>query len=172
EQYVPPPDKYYENGIAVDIAEARRNTRTVLKNFKVVSYLESILARNEALPKGCFDTIFLNDAGYVCEGSTSNIFMVSGNKLLTPSPDCGALPGITRKIILEISRYAGLGMQEGKFISDDLKNASEVFITNSLFEVMPVVKVEDKIIGKGVPGVMTKKIHGLYKELIEKERNA
>ncbi len=166
EQYVPPPDKYYENGIAVDIAESRRNSQTVLKKFKVVNYLDSILARNVALPKGCFDTIFLNDAGYICEGSTSNIFMVSGNKLLTPSLDCGVLPGITRKVILEISCYAGLGMQEGKFILDDLKNASEVFITNSLFEIMPVVKVDEKIIGKGFAGVMTKKIHGLYRELI------
>ncbi|MDP3789271.1 MAG: aminotransferase class IV, partial [Candidatus Omnitrophota bacterium] len=149
EQYVPPPDKYYENGIAVDIAEARRNSRTVLKNLKIVNYLDNILARNEALPKGCFDTIFLTDAGYVCEGSTSNVFMVSGNKLLTPSLDCGVLPGITRKVILEISRYAGLGMQEGKFILEDLENASEVFITNSLFEILPVVKVEENIIGKG-----------------------
>lgn len=169
EEYFPPPDKYYENGITVGIAESRRNSRTVLRNFKVVNYLDSILARNEAFPKGCFDTVFLNDAGYVCEGSRSNIFMVSGNKLRTPSLDCGALPGVTRKIILEISRYAGLGMQEGKFILDDLKNASEVFITNSLFEVMPVVKVEDKVIDKGVPGVMTKKIHGLYKELVAQE---
>lgn len=166
EQYAPP-DKYYENGIAVNIAESRRNSRTVLKNFKVVNYLDSILARNEALSKGCFDTIFRNDAGYVCEGSTSNIFMVSGNKLLTPSLDCGVLPGITRKIILEISRCVGLGMQEGKFILDDLKNSSEVFITNSLFEIMPVVKVEDKAIGNGRVGEVTKKIHRLYKQLVE-----
>lgn len=172
EEYIPPPDKYYENGIAAAIAQSRRNSRTALKNFKAVNYLDSILARNEALPRGFFDAIFLNDAGHVCEGSTSNIFMVSGNKLLTPSIDCGALPGITRKIILDISRYAGLGMQEGKFVPDDLKNSSEVFITNSLFEVLPVVRVEDKIIGKGIPGAMTKKIHGLYKELIEKDTTA
>ncbi|MDD5680772.1 MAG: aminotransferase class IV [Candidatus Omnitrophica bacterium] len=169
EEYILPPDKYYEKGVAADIARSRRNSQSVLSRLKVLNYLESILARNEAIPKGCFDTIFLNDAGHVSEGGTCNIFMVSGNKLLTPSPDCGILPGITRKVILEISRYAGVGIQEGKFTEDELKSSSEVFITNSLFEVMPVVKVENKTIGAGTVGEVTKKIQSLYKEEVRKE---
>jgi len=169
EEYVQPPDKYYEKGIAANIARSRRNSRSVLSNLKVLNYLDSILARNEAIPKGFFDTIFLNDAGYVCEGSTSNIFMVSGTRLLTPSGDCGILPGITRKVVLEISRYAGVGTEEGRFGEDELKKSAEVFITNSMFEIMPIVKIEDKIIGDGSVGKTTRKIHALYKEQVAKD---
>ena len=169
EEYLPPPDKYYEGGIAVNIARSRRNSQSVLNNLKFTNYSESILARNEALPKGFFDTIFLNDAGCICEGSTSNIFMISDSRLLTPSFDCGILPGITRKVILEISPYVGVGVQEGRFMPDELKNAAEVFITNSMFEIMPVVRVEGKTIGSGSVGKMTRKIHDMYREMVRKE---
>lgn len=167
--YTPPADKYYEEGIAVSVARARRNSQSALSNFKVANYLDSILARNEAFPGGFFDAIFLNECGHVSEASTSNIFMITGNEIATPSVKCGILPGITRKVVLELSPYAGLGVEEGEFSENELKSADEVFITNSMFEIIPVVRIDGGPIGRGSVGKMTKKIRGLYKEAVEKE---
>ena len=153
----------------VNLARSRRNSQSVISNYKTVNYLDSVLARNEALPGGFFDTIFLNESGYVCEASTSNIFMITGNRLATPSFGCGILPGITRKVVLELSRYAGLGIEEGEFLVSELKSADEVFLTNSMFEIIPVVKIGDKTIGTGTVGKTAKKIYKLYKEAVGKE---
>ena len=167
-EYIPPPEKCYEVGVAVNIARSRRNSQSAICNFKVVNYLDSILARNEALPGGFFDTVFLNESGYVCEASTSNIFMVAGNRLATPSVLCGILPGITRKGVLELSRYAGLGIAEGEFSESEFKSADEGFLTNSMFEIIPVIKIGDKTIGTGTVGKTTLKMHALYKESARK----
>ncbi len=168
-KFIPRPVKYYENGIKADIARFKRNSQSFSSNFKILNYLDSIIIRNEAIAKGSFETIFLNESGYVCEGSVSNVFMVKGKKLMTPSVHCGVLPGITRKAVLELAPYAGLAIQEGKFTEDELKNSEEVFVTNSLIEVIPVVKIDDRRIGDERVGAVTRKIHNLYKELVEKE---
>lgn len=168
-QFLPRPAKFYESGIKADIAHCRRNSQSLLSRFKIMNYLESIIARNEAISKGSFETIFLNEFGYVCEGTVSNIFMVKGNKVLTPSLDCGVLPGITRKIVLELTSYVGLGTQEGLFKEESLKGSEEVFVTNSLIEMIPVVKINESLIGKGRVGPVTQKIHNLYKELVRRE---
>ena len=88
---------------------------------------------------------------------------------MTQSLDCGVLEGITRKIVLELSSYAGVGKEEGKFTADELKNADEAFVTNSLIEIIPVVKIDDRQIKGGKPGEITLKIHNLYRELVRKE---
>ncbi len=167
--YTPIADKHYENGVMLNIAGARRNSQSILCNFKVVNCLESILAKKDALPLGFFDTVFLNESGYVCEASASNIFMITGNTLATPSLGCGILPGITRKVVLELSPYAGVGVKEGEFSESELKNADEVFITNSMFEILPAIRIDDEAIGEGSVGRITKKIRELYKEAVEKE---
>ena len=169
QSFIPRPIEFYEKGINADITHFKRNSQSLLSRFKALNYLESIIVRNEAIPKGSFETIFLNEFGYVCEGTVSNIFMVKGNKLMTPSLDCGVLPGITRKIVLELASYAALGTQEGKFKEEELKDSEEVFLTNSLIELIPVVKIDDRRIGNGRVGHLTQKIHSLYKELVKKE---
>lgn len=168
-QFAPRPAKFYSKGIKADVTRFRKSSHSLLTRFKVPNYLESIIARNEAIPNGSFETIFLNEFGYVCEGTVSNIFMVRGNKLMTPSIDCGVLPGITRKIILELASFAGVGTQEGKFKEDELKDSDEIFVTNSLIELIPVVKIDDRQIGDGRVGSVTRKMHSLYKELVAKE---
>ena len=99
----------------------------------------------------------------------SNIFMVKGNKLIAPSINCGVLPGITRKTVLELAPYGGLGIEEGKFTEDQLKDSDEAFVTNSLIEIIPVIRIDDRQIGNGKVGAVTRKIHTLYKELVERE---
>ena len=168
-EFVPRPISYYTKGINADIARFRRNSRAFSSNFKTLSYLDSIIARSEALPKGSFETIFLNESGYVSEASVSNIFMIKGNRLMTPSADCGVLPGITRKAVLELAPYAGLGVDEGKFNEEELAKSDEVFVTNSLIEIIPVTMIGGMRVGDGKVGGVTLKIHSLYKELVEKE---
>lgn len=166
-EFIPRPDKFYEKGIKADISRFRKNSQGLLAKFKALNYLESIIARGEAIPKGSFETIFLNEFGYVCEGTVSNIFMVKANRLKTPSLDCGVLPGITRKIVLELSSFAGMGTEEGKFKEGELKDSDEVFVTNSLIEIIPVVRIDDSQIGNGRAGPVTHKLHRLYKDLIK-----
>jgi branched-chain amino acid aminotransferase len=168
-QFLPRPAKFYERGIKTDIAHYRRNSQGLLARFKVLNYLESIIARNEAIAKGSFETIFLNELGHVCEGTVSNIFMVKGNRLMTPSVDCGVLPGVTRNIVLGLAPFIGLGKEEGRFEESRLIDSDEVFVTNSLIEIIPVVRIDGGQIGAGRVGPVTRKIHGLYKELVEKE---
>ena len=168
-KFLPRPPRYYTKGIKADIARSRKNSRSLSSNFKVPSYLDSIIARNEAIPKGSFETIFLNEAGHVCEGSVSNIFMVNGNRLMTPSLNCGVLSGITRKTVLELAPYAALGIQEGKFTESELKDSKEVFITNSLIEIIPVVNIDGLRIGNGSVGPVTRKMQSLYGRAVEKE---
>ncbi|MBN1871613.1 MAG: aminotransferase class IV, partial [Candidatus Omnitrophica bacterium] len=128
-----------------------------------------IIARNESMSEGSFETVFLNESGYVCEGTVSNIFMVNGNKMLTPAVGCGVLPGVTRKVILESAPFAGLAVEEGSFDEDFLKESEEVFITNSIIELVPVVKIGSKIVGNGKVGPVAKKMHKMYSELIKSE---
>ncbi len=168
-KFLPRPVKFYERGIKADVAHFRRNSRSFSSNFKILNYLDSIIARSEATSEGSFETIFLNESDYVCEGSVSNIFTVKGNKIMTPSIDCGVLPGITRKAVLELAPYAGLATQEARFTEGQLKDSEEVFVTNSLIEIIPVVKIDDRRIGNGRVGAVTRKIHGLYRELVRKE---
>lgn len=169
QQFARRPKKFYEKGIKADITHFRRNSQSLLSRFKALNYLESIIVRNEAIPKGSFETIYLNEFGYVCEGTVSNIFTVNGNRLITPSLDCGVLPGITREIILELAPYAGLGTQEKRFTEEELKNSGEVFVTNSLIELIPVTKIDDKEIGTGKVGPVTRKLYDLYTDLVKKE---
>jgi branched-subunit amino acid aminotransferase/4-amino-4-deoxychorismate lyase len=151
------------------MARFRRKSQICSSRLKILNYLEGIMVRNEAIPKGSFETIFLSESGYVCEGTVSNVFMVRGNKVMTPSLDCGVLPGITRKIVLELASYVGLGTHEGKFSENQLKGSDEVFVTNSLIEIIPVVKIDDELIGDGKVGSATSQIHNLYKELVLRE---
>lgn len=168
-KFLPRPPRYYTKGIKVDIARSRKNSTSLSSNFKVPSYLDSIIARNEAIPKGSFETFFLNESDHVCEGSVSSIFMVNGNRLMTPSLDCGVLPGITRKAVLKLAPYVALGTQEGKFTESELKDSDEVFVTNSLIEIIPVVNIDGRRIGNGSVGPVTRKMHTLYKQLVVKE---
>jgi len=168
-KFLPRPDKFYNQGIKADISRYKRSSHSLIARFKVPNYLESIIARNEAMPKGSFETIFFNESGHLCEGTVSNIFMVKENRLMTSSVDCGVLPGITRKVVLELSSYAGVGKEEGRFKQDVLWDADEVFVTNSLIELIPVIKINEMRIGDGQPGPVTRKLHGLYRELVKKE---
>jgi len=139
----PYPEKFYKEGIRCIISETYfKNEKSPLTRIKSFNYLENILARIEAKKQGYDDSILLNTAGYLASAPVSNLFLVKGRKIFTPSVDCGILPGITRKTVLEICVRHGIRAEEGKFVPGDLKRADEVFLTNTLMGVMPVREIK------------------------------
>jgi branched-chain amino acid aminotransferase len=139
------PRAYYQGGIKLIIASIRRNSKEALNpQIKSLNFLNNILAKIEAKNADVEEAIMLNSEGYLTEGTVSNIFFVKKDVLCTPSMECGILDGITRFEVLDLAVRNGIVVKEGKFSKEDIYSASEVFITNTTMEVMPIRKVDDK----------------------------
>ncbi len=159
------PGLYYEGGIKLITSSVRRNLKEALNpQIKSLNFLNNILAKIEAKKKGAYEALMLNAGGHLAEGTISNIFFVRDDVLCTPSVDCGILDGITRNIILDLAQKNNVKIKEGKFKKENLYDASEVFITNTTMEVMPVCSV-DKV--QYEVGTITKLLHREYKEQIK-----
>jgi 4-amino-4-deoxychorismate lyase len=166
-KYKPLPKSYYEEGIKLKISEFRRNRFSVLPYHKTLSYLENIFSKRQAEKNGYFETIFFDCQGKLAEGCISNIFLVKDKNLLTPSVDCAILPGITREFVISIARKIGIKVIESKNINrNQLLSADEVFITNSMIEILPVSEIENIRIGRKTPGDITKTLISEYKKEI------
>lgn len=161
-----PPEKY-ETGFKATISSLRRNSRSPLSRLKSTCYMENILARMTARASGYDEAIFLNEQGSLAEGSTTNIFLVSNGELITPSSESGVLPGITREAVLEIARTSNIKANERLVNLDELVEAQEAFVTNSVLELMPLVSVEGKPIGTGKPGKLAGDLLAAYRELVD-----
>lgn len=136
-------------------------------NFKLMQGLNSTLAKMEARETGFFDAVLLNDKGQICECSSSNIFWVKGNRIFTPSLDCGILDGVTRKIVLELY---GNNISEGIFTLDDISDADEIFITNSVIGILPVKEVEGIFYNEDEIYGITERVSDLYHDDISNFR--
>jgi len=136
------PRAYYDEGLKLIISSVRRNSKEALNpQIKSLNFLNNILAKIEAIKADVEEALMLNAEGYLAEGTISNIFFVKDNILCTPSVECGILDGITRAIVLDLAARNGVMVKEGKFLPEELFAASEVIITNTTMEVMPVRQV-------------------------------
>lgn len=135
-------DELYQRGYKLKFSKVRRNQDSILHRIKSANFLENILEKNRAADEGYDDALFLNVDSYLAETSVSNLFFVKDGKLYTPSDDCGLLKGTVRDLILEIAESEQIETEEGKYRVNDLENADEVFVTNSLMGVMPVYSIE------------------------------
>jgi branched-chain amino acid aminotransferase len=174
EPYMPFPEKKYNEGFKVGIASVKRCRQSVLSMMKSINYLISVIARIEATENELDENIVLNDGGYVAEGGSSNIFFVEQGRLLTPSKNNGIIPGVTREVIIKIAKKMGMRVKEADITPDVIDGFDEIFMTNCLIEVMPVVRVSDEegrmnIIGDGKPGNITKRLLAAYREMVAKE---
>jgi branched-chain amino acid aminotransferase len=165
---IPSPPEKYGAGFKAALSFLRRNSQSPLSRLKSTCYMENIFARMIARAAGYDEAIFLNEQGYLAEGSTSNIFLVSNRKLVTPSLESGVLPGITREAVLEIARASNIKNQERQVELKELIEAEEAFVTNSILELMPLTWFDGKPIGTGKPGQLTKKLIVAYKDLVQK----
>jgi len=143
-------------------AFTRHHVRIMMTKTKTVgNYVNSILAKREAIHAGFDEAILLDTEGYVSEASGENIFMVKDGVLRTP-PLTSILPGITREALLTLARDMGIPVWEEKFSLDDLYLADEAFLTGTAAEVTPVREVDGRVIGPGSPGPITKKLQSVF----------
>jgi branched-chain amino acid aminotransferase len=143
-------------------AFTRHHVRIMMTKTKTVgNYVNSILAKREAIQSGFDEAILLDTEGYVAEASGENIFMVKGGVLKTP-PLTSILPGITRDCILTLARDLGIPVKEGRFSLDDLDLADEAFLTGTAAELTPIREVDGRVIGSGKPGPITQQLQPAY----------
>lgn len=169
-----PPAEAYSEGIAVISHHTRRATdSTLAEGAKVGNYLASVLAMKEAKARGAAEALILDADGHVVEGATSNLFLfwrdAQGTPVLvTPPESSGILPGITRAGVLEVAREQGIQVELRAPTLEDLHTAEEVFISSSIRELLPVVRVDDQPVGQGVPGPLTKRLHEAFREFVRR----
>ncbi|MBI5166631.1 MAG: aminotransferase class IV family protein [candidate division NC10 bacterium] len=143
------PEDLYQKGVSLTLAPFKRHSQSPLTRFKTTSYLENLYARSWARTRGFYDALFLNEKGELMEASASNLFYIKGDSLITPSGECGLLPGIVRGTLLGIAGELGLRTKEERVGLDELAGAEEVFLTNSVVEVLPAREVEGIWTGTG-----------------------
>jgi branched-chain amino acid aminotransferase len=159
------PSAYYAQGVSVAIVTTRRNHPLALPpSIKGTNFLNNILAKIEAIKAGAYEGIMLNWEGYVAEGTISNIFMVRKGVLYTPHIDTGILEGVTRDLVLRLAKRKKIPVREVMLRTKDLRASNECFITNTTMELMPVTTIDEKKIGKGIPGPVTAALHQAYRK--------
>jgi branched-chain amino acid aminotransferase len=163
------PAEIYERGLTLRVAGDRRNEHARTAALKTTAYTDSVLALIEAHQAGADDALFLDTAGHCSEATASNLFISSGAELITPPTSCGALPGITRRTIMEIGLTIGLNVVERVIDVKDLTGADEAFLTSSLRGIAPLVRLHDHEIGGGRPGALTTRLRAAYTALVTRE---
>jgi branched-chain amino acid aminotransferase len=160
------PQEFYEKGLSIVTASTIRNHPAALSpRIKSLNYLNNILAKIEGLQAGCIETLMLNSKGEVAECTGDNIFLIRRKELLTPPTDAGILEGVTREAVMELASSAGIKVREVALTRHDVYVADECFLTGTAAEVIPVVKVDNRTIGTGEPGPVTRDLIERFKKL-------
>lgn len=168
-EYVPYSSALYQKGYKGKIVGVKPSPHMPTISMKTLNFLNHIIAKMEAKASGFNEGIMVNTDGFVTEGTVSNIFMIKGGSLFTPAKEVGLLPGVTRQAVLEIAEAKGLKTREAKITINELLMAEEAFLTNALIEILPLVRVDEHPIGKGIPGPLTQELMSAYKELVKEE---
>ncbi|MEO6600383.1 MAG: aminotransferase class IV [Polyangiaceae bacterium] len=159
-----PPPELYERGIhAISYRIERASDTAGVADAKIGNYLLAVLAMRAARAAGAQDALLMSSNGDLLEGTTSNVFAVFGGKLLTPPENSAILPGITRAHVLELARVTGVPVELRAMPKAEIAGADEVFICSSIRELVPVVNLDGRAVGPGVPGPVTRELHRLYR---------
>lgn len=159
------PDDFYKTGINVFTSSIKRNALgNDIYRHKLINYFENVFAKNEAAANQAQEALFTTRDKVVLEGASSNLFAVKDGKVFTPPLTQNILPGITRQLVIDICRKNRIKFAEKRIHYFNLLEADEVFLTNSIMEIMPVKMVDRYVVGSGtVPGLLTAKIHKSYR---------
>jgi branched-chain amino acid aminotransferase len=150
------PARFYKEGLSTITVPTRQNiTEALNPQIKSLNYLNNILAKIESCNAGYEEAIMLNDKGYVTECTGDNIFIVKKGILYTPPTFVGLLEGITRDAVIDIARKKKIHLQESLFTRHSIYNADECFLTGTAAEIIPVVRVDGRVISNGKPGAHT-----------------
>ena len=160
------PEQLYARGMDIVTVPTVRNLHSALNPaIKSLNYLNNILAKIEANNSGVEEAVMLNSEGFVSECTADNLFIIKEGKLFTPPLSAGALYGITRHTVMELAEKSGVPVSEPNLTRYDLFNADECFLTGTGAEIMPVIKIDGRVIGTGKPGPITKKLVTEYHAL-------
>jgi D-amino acid aminotransferase len=154
--------RYREKGIKAVILN-QRGPAEGLGNLKTLNFLPNVIGKMGALRRGGFEGIFTTGDQRLLEGTSTNIFLVMKNIIKTP-PLEGILPGITRNLIINLAKKADIPLVEAPLYVKDIKKSAEAFVTNSILEVVPLLRVEATTIGSGSPGRVTRLLQHSYTE--------
>jgi branched-chain amino acid aminotransferase len=159
-----PAEKDFETGVKVCMVDIIRNhPRSVNPMIKSNNLLNNALCMQQAMRCGGVEGVFRNYRGELSECSQSNLFVVKNGVARTPTLDAGLLPGITRAFVFEVGAVLGVKVEEAVLKDDDLFSADEAFFTSTTKELMPIVHVDERTIGAGVPGPVTRKLLAEYR---------
>jgi branched-chain amino acid aminotransferase len=160
-----PPELYHKGMELITVPTVRNLHSALSPAIKSLNYLNNILAKIEALNAGCEEALMLNAEGFVAECTGDNVFIVKDGHLLTPPLAAGALYGITRRVVMDMAAESGLAVSEPNLTRYDLFNAEECFLTGTGAELVPVVKIDGRLIGTGQPGPVTTRLVAQYRAL-------
>lgn len=162
-------EEEYERGHRAVISTIRRSSLSVVPRNKTTNLIENMLAQRQARDKGVEQAVMLNEKRCVAECAFSNIFFTAYGGLQTPSLDCGILPGITRDAVIGIALKLGLRLDERWINAEEIWDAEEVFITNSILGVLPVTAINGRTIRGGTPGKITRKLTMAYADMVKEQ---
>lgn len=166
------PAPFLREGVDVAIVDITRNSRTSLDPaIKSSNLLNNFLAWRAAQRLGAYEPILLNAADRLTEGATSNLFVVRSETIATPPLEDGLLEGVTRGLVLELARGAGLEAVEQSLGPDDLRTADEAFLTSTLKGVLPIRRCDGWPVRHGRPGPITRRVMGLFQDRVQAETN-
>ena len=158
----------YELGLTAHVPRGRRNPRAATAGLKTLSYTDAIVGLLDAQAQGADEALFLDVDGHCSEASASNLFVWTGETLVTPPVSCGALPGITRATVLEIATAMGLEALERPCTLDEVLASEEAFLTSSLRGIAPLVRIDGHAIGPGRPGPVTRRVSTAHAQMLER----
>jgi branched-chain amino acid aminotransferase len=158
----------FKTSVSVRTASGRRNEYSMSVGVKTLSYTDNILALLEAVAAGAEDAVFLDTAGHVAEATASNVFLVKNETVKTPPVTCGAFPGITRGVVLDLLDGLDIAVSEDPVSPAELASADEVFLTNSIREIAPVDSVDGRSLK--APGPITTAVMGAFAATVQVER--
>jgi len=161
----PPPPSAYEEGVKVSLVPVVRNhPGSVNPLIKSNNLLNNALAMQAAIRQDAFEAVLRNYRGDIAECSQSNLFVVKNGIALTPRLAEGLLAGITRGFIMDVAQEADVPVQDAVLRDEDLFAADEVFLTSTTREIVPIVRVDDRVIANGVPGSLSKRLLQVYRQ--------
>ncbi|MEX2213765.1 MAG: branched-chain-amino-acid transaminase [Phycisphaeraceae bacterium] len=161
------PAELYENGMSIITSSVMRNHPAALSpRIKSLNYLNNILAKIEAIDAGVLEAVMLNINGFVTECTGDNIFIMKHGTLLTPPLHAGILEGVTMTTVIGLAEAEGICVQRGDLSKHDLYIADEMFLTGTAAEVIPVTKVDNRVIGTGEPGPVTRQLNQAFRKLV------
>lgn len=165
----PPPPSYYKDGVKIALVDVRRNDRLSLNpGMKTGNLLNNVLGYMETKKENAYEGIFCNIAGYVTEGTVSNVFIVKNGRLITPPPEAGLLLGVTRGLTLELAAENGIPAEQRIFFPAEMLQADECFITSTTKAILPVKQLGERNFSP-VPGPITQKLMDAYHHFAEED---